>query len=181
MTEPKTIIGTSTVVNGNVEGDEILVVEGRVEGAVSLSKTLVVEPGGVVQADVGVESAIIRGALEGNIRAESFVQIEAGGRVIGDITAPRVILEDGAAFKGGIDMGDFEIEPAEAPARVEVAPPPERIPPAAKTPEPRVSKRPHPRSRTSMLSKPAATPSRSMAPVPRVRSIGRARAKKKGV
>jgi cytoskeletal protein CcmA (bactofilin family) len=187
MTEPKTIVGASTVIKGNIEGDEILIVEGRIEGAISLSKPLLVEPSGVVQADIAVESAVIRGALVGNIQAQESVHIEAGGRVIGDINAPRVVLDDGAAFKGGIDMGDFDIEqdiePEPPRPRVEGAPAPSAFaPPAAEAvPEPRLSRRPQPRSRTSIpLSKPAAEPMRSMAPVPRVRTVGRTKAKKRG-
>jgi cytoskeletal protein CcmA (bactofilin family) len=187
MTEPKTIIGTNTVVNGNIEGDEDLGVEGRLEGAVALRGSLIVEPSGVVHADIRVASAVIRGALKGNIQAEGAVHITTGGRVIGDIVAARVILEDGAAFKGGIDMGDFDIEQRvpqkPEPRAEEPAPAPRFVPSQPEVPEPRFSKRPQPRSRTSipMAKTSAGPPVKSMAPAPKVRAVGRAKAKKKGV
>ena len=64
MAEPVTNIGRATVVKGKLEGDENLVVEGRIEGSISLSKTLTIETSGVVQAEISVQEAIIRGVLE---------------------------------------------------------------------------------------------------------------------
>ncbi|MBN2526894.1 MAG: polymer-forming cytoskeletal protein [Deltaproteobacteria bacterium] len=119
MTDPITIIGSETIVSGNLEGDEDLTIEGRVEGSISLSKTLTVEVGGVVRADINVRNAVISGVLVGNVEAQESVHITEQGRVVGDISSPRVILVDGSSFKGNIDMGDFDIE-QEVPARKEV-------------------------------------------------------------
>ena len=110
MSDPITIIGSETVVSGNLEGDEDLTIEGRVEGSISLSKTLAVEVGGVVRADINVRNAVISGVLVGNVEAQESVNITEQGRVVGDISAPRVILVDGSSFKGNIDMGDFDID-----------------------------------------------------------------------
>ncbi|MBN2715506.1 MAG: polymer-forming cytoskeletal protein [Deltaproteobacteria bacterium] len=110
MSEPITIIGSETIVSGNLEGDEDLTIEGRVEGSISLSKTLTVEVGGVVRADINVRNAVISGVLVGNVEAQESVHITEQGRVVGDISAPRVILVDGSSFKGNIDMGDFNID-----------------------------------------------------------------------
>lgn len=110
MSDPITIIGSETVVSGNLEGDEDLTIEGRVEGSISLSKTLTVEVGGVVRADINVRNAVISGVLVGNVEAQESVHITEQGRVVGDISAPRVILVDGSSFKGNIDMGDFDID-----------------------------------------------------------------------
>lgn len=110
MSEPITIIGSETIVSGNLEGDEDLTIEGRVEGSISLSKTLTVEVGGTVRADINVRNAVISGVLVGNVEAQESVHITEQGRVVGDISAPRVILVDGSSFKGNIDMGDFDID-----------------------------------------------------------------------
>ena len=118
MSEPITIIGSETIVSGNLEGDEDLTIEGRVEGSISLSKTLTVEVGGVVRADINVRNAVISGVLVGNVEAQESVHITEQGRVVGDISSPRVILVDGSSFKGNIDMGDFDIE-QEVPVRTE--------------------------------------------------------------
>ena len=194
MTEPITVIGTKTMINGNLEGDEDLTVEGHVEGSINLSKTLTVEEGGVVRANINVRNAIISGVLVGNVEAQEAVHITEQGRVVGDITAPRVILVDGSSFRGSIDMGDFNIEttPGEtqrstpvtkyveeeeeaparpAPTRVRTVPKPTRRPVArpASSRSSRVPAKPTAK-RTSKKKKP---------PAPRVRSVGKTRGKKK--
>ena len=110
-----TIIGESILINGNLQGDEDLTVRGRVEGTVRLSRTLVVEPSGVVRAEVQVRNCIIACALIGNITATESVEITKEGRMVGDIAAPRVIIVDGASFKGRVDMGEVDVG-AERPA-----------------------------------------------------------------
>ena len=111
-----TIIGESILINGNLNGDEDLTVRGRVEGTVTLTKTLVVEPTGVVRAEVQVKNCVIAGAVAGNVTASESVEITKEGRMIGDISAPRVIIVDGASFRGRIDMGEFEVREGERPA-----------------------------------------------------------------
>jgi cytoskeletal protein CcmA (bactofilin family) len=115
-TNGSTVIGQSILINGNLNGDEDLTVRGRVEGTVTLSRTLVVEPSGVVKAEVQVRNCIIAGALIGNVTATESVEITKEGRMIGDIASPRVIVVDGASFKGRVDMGEVDVG-AERPAR----------------------------------------------------------------
>jgi cytoskeletal protein CcmA (bactofilin family) len=123
MAEPTTIIGEYTSVQGNLEGDEDLIVLGRVDGAIQLNKTLIVEPTGVVKADVSVQSAVINGVVVGNVEATKSVHIAAEGRMVGDIVAPRVVIAEGAMFRGRIDMGDTEpSESAPEEQAVEEAP-----------------------------------------------------------
>jgi cytoskeletal protein CcmA (bactofilin family) len=160
-----TIIGTNTFVNGNLEGDEDLTVEGRVEGSINLSKTLTVEVGGVVRANINVRNAVVSGILVGNVTAQESVHVTEQGRVVGDISAPRVILVDGASFRGNIDMGDFDVDRAtegfapkavsrRGPARVEGA-----VETAAEE-KPRIERAPAVRTR------PAPVPTRRPAPAP---------------
>ncbi len=111
-----TIIGESILINGNLNGDEDLTVRGRVEGTVTLTKTLVVEPTGVVKAEVQVKNCVIAGAVVGNVTASESVEITKEGRMVGDIAAPRVIIVDGASFRGRIDMGSFDAGEGERPA-----------------------------------------------------------------
>jgi len=112
-----TIIGESILINGSLNGDEDLTVRGRVEGTVTLTKTLVVEPTGVVKAEVQVKNCVIAGAVVGNVTASESVEITKEGRMVGDISAPRVIIVDGASFRGRIDMGEFEVREGERPER----------------------------------------------------------------
>ena len=116
-TGESTIIGPSILINGKLSGDEDLTVRGRVEGELSLTKTLIVEPSGIVKANVQVKNAIISGVVVGNISATESVELTREGRMVGDINSPRVIIVDGASFRGRVDMGNAEPRPAsERPA-----------------------------------------------------------------
>jgi cytoskeletal protein CcmA (bactofilin family) len=135
--EATTIIGESILINGNLNGDEDLTVRGRVEGTVTLTKTLVVEPTGVVKAEVQVKNLVISGAVVGNVTATESVEITKEGRMVGDIAAPRVIIVDGATFRGRIDMGEVDVE-SERPALARASSRPSlRSPPRAALSAPR--------------------------------------------
>src|SRR5919204_124264 len=101
-----TVIGSSIVINGELSGDEDLTVRGRVEGELTLSRTLIVEASGVVKADVTVRNAIVSGVVVGNVTATECVELTKEGRMVGDIRSPRVIIVDGASFRGRVDMGN---------------------------------------------------------------------------
>lgn len=119
-----TIIGESVQVRGNLSGDEDLHVLGRVEGSLQLERTLVVAESGVVKAEVSVRNAIVSGVVVGNIHASESVEITRQGRMVGDINAPRVIIVDGASFRGNVDMGDIENMPARPPRKERPEPAP---------------------------------------------------------
>jgi len=116
-TDGTTIIGESILISGSLNGDEDLTVRGRVEGTLTLTKTLVVEPTGIVKAEVQVKNCVIAGAVVGNVTATESVEITKEGRMVGDIAAPRVIIVDGASFRGRIDMGEVDVESGAAPRR----------------------------------------------------------------
>ena len=104
-TSVKATIGPTIVVNGKISGDEAMVIAGRCEGSVSLPKnTLTVLSGGHVRANVEANVVEIEGEVEGDVNGMDKVVITATGRMEGNIKAPRVILNDGAKFKGSIDM-----------------------------------------------------------------------------
>jgi cytoskeletal protein CcmA (bactofilin family) len=103
-----TAIGPTIVIKGKLKSDEDLIVRGRIEAEISSSKALLVENSGVIKANVKVKSARISGVLVGNITAEERVEIAPDGRMVGDLTAPKIIINDGAAFRGRIDMQNFD-------------------------------------------------------------------------
>ncbi len=103
-----TVIGPSILISGKLSGDEDLTVRGRLEGEVQLSKTLILEPSGIVKANVRVRNAVVSGVVVGNIVAEESVELTKEGRMVGDIKAPRVIIVEGASFRGRVDMGDLQ-------------------------------------------------------------------------
>ncbi len=114
-----TVVGQSILISGKLTGDEDLIVRGRVEGELTLTRTLIIEQTGVVKANVAVKNAIVSGVVVGNINATESVELTREGRMVGDIHAPRVIIVDGASFRGRVDMGDVEpgrLPSAERPA-----------------------------------------------------------------
>jgi cytoskeletal protein CcmA (bactofilin family) len=124
MPDPVTVVGENTRISGNIEGDEDLRVKGRVDGKIRLTRTLYVEEGGIVQADLEVRVAVISGVMVGNIQASELVHITQNGRMVGDISAPRVILVDGAAFRGRVEMGEEGAQPEARPRPPAAARPP---------------------------------------------------------
>ena len=99
-----TIIGSSIVIDGEITGEEDLVIQGTVKGRISLKESLYVEESGVVEADIETQNVDISGQVTGNITASDKVELKAQCRVVGDIKAPRILIADGASFKGNVDM-----------------------------------------------------------------------------
>lgn len=99
-----TIIGSTIVIDGEISGDEDLVIQGTVKGKISLKESLFVEASGVVEADIEVQNVDVAGRVTGNIAASDKVELKSDCRVTGDIRAPRILIADGASFKGNVDM-----------------------------------------------------------------------------
>ena len=99
------MIGPSITIKGEVTGEEDLLIHGRVEGTINLSGNQVsVGESGQVCADIHAKVVKIDGKVTGDITGIEKVVISKSGNVHGNIVAPRVTLEDGAIFKGSIDM-----------------------------------------------------------------------------
>lgn len=112
------LIGTGIHVNGDISGTENLVIEGRVEGKIDLGNNQVhIGESGKVAADIVAKNVKIDGTLQGDVDGKERVVITKAGRVRGNITAPRVMLEDGAVFKGSIDVNPAESAVAELPLK----------------------------------------------------------------
>lgn len=104
MADSTGVIGKGIEIRGNLSGAGDLVIEGRVEGEIALKNMLTIEESGEVSADVELESIVVNGKMNGNIAASDRVSISSTAKVVGDIKAPRVVIEDGARFKGSIEM-----------------------------------------------------------------------------
>ena len=100
----KTVIGNTIVIDGEIEGVEDLVIRGTVHGKIALKESLFVESSGVVEADIETQNAEISGELTGNVICSDRIEIKKDGKMTGDIRAPRVLIADGAHFKGNVDM-----------------------------------------------------------------------------
>lgn len=110
------VIGAKTLVKGELGGDEDVVVEGTVEGQIRIGKNLLVAQGGSVKADVSAHSVVLAGELTGDCSASHKVEITATGRLTGNIRAPKIVIAEGAVFKGNSDMSGRNEEPRERPA-----------------------------------------------------------------
>ena len=98
------VVGAKTVLKGDITGEEDILVEGTVEGTIRIGRDLRVGPGGCVKAAVSAQSIVVAGEIIGDCQASQRVHIEATGRLTGNIRAPRVIIVEGATFKGNSDM-----------------------------------------------------------------------------
>jgi cytoskeletal protein CcmA (bactofilin family) len=98
-------IGKSLVIKGEVSGSEALYIDGRVEGAINLpGHRVTVGRNGQVQANINAREVVILGKVKGNINASDRTDIRSEGSLAGDVTCQRISIEDGAYFKGGIDI-----------------------------------------------------------------------------
>jgi cytoskeletal protein CcmA (bactofilin family) len=98
-------IGKSLVVKGEVSGSESLYIDGKVEGAINLpGNRVTVGRNGQVAANIMAREIVVLGKVRGNCQASDRVDIRSEGSLTGDVIAARISIEDGAFFKGGIDI-----------------------------------------------------------------------------
>jgi cytoskeletal protein CcmA (bactofilin family) len=98
------LIGSKITIRGQVSGNQDLVVEGRIEGRVSLENRLTVEESGTIEADVEVVDASFKGEVRGDVTASRSAVLHPTARVLGNIRAPRLVIEEGARFSGSVEM-----------------------------------------------------------------------------
>jgi cytoskeletal protein CcmA (bactofilin family) len=114
--EPATI-GASICFKGDLTGEEDFVIQGKVEGTINLkSNDLTIGVNGRIHANVTAKTIVVEGELKGDLCGLERVVIKPSANVLGNVVAPRVILEDGAKFRGSIEMEPPEPERAAAAA-----------------------------------------------------------------
>jgi len=111
-------IGKSVVICGEVKGSEDLIIDGRVEGTITLSESrLTVGPTAHVAADLSARDVVVLGQVNGNVIASGRVELRAGCVMEGDIRALRLAVEDNAVFRGKVDLTQSAVKaPDAAPA-----------------------------------------------------------------
>jgi len=98
-------LGPSLHVKGEITGNEDLHIDGSVEGLVQLEdRRLTVGPTAKLSADVVAREVVVYGSVKGNLRARDRIEIKKDGSVVGDLTTARIMIEDGAYFKGSIEI-----------------------------------------------------------------------------
>ena len=131
-TSDQATIGKSLVIKGEVTGSESLYIDGRVEGSITLSGNRVtIGRNGVVAANISAREIVVLGKVRGNLIASDRVDIRSDGSLTGDVVAARISIEDGAFFKGGIDIR----KGGKPDSKIE------EVPKSASTPEPVVAAR----------------------------------------
>jgi len=119
-TSDQATIGKSLVIKGEVTGSESLYIDGRVEGSINLSGNRVtIGRNGVVAANISAREIVVLGKVRGNLTASDRVDIRSDGSLTGDVVAARISIEDGAFFKGGIDIRKAGSAGAKAESKIE--------------------------------------------------------------
>jgi len=110
-------IGKSLVIKGELTGSESLYIDGKVEGSINLpGNRVTIGRNGNVSASIAAREVVVLGKVKGNINASDRVDIRSEGALTGDVIAQRISIEDGAFFKGGIDIRKPGEKPTEGKA-----------------------------------------------------------------
>ncbi len=101
----QTVLGQTVVLRGELSANEDLLIEGQLEGTISLEDhCLTIGPHGQVKAEIRARQVVILGTVSGNVVAREKVEIRRSGHIVGDLRAGAVAIEEGAYFKGSIDI-----------------------------------------------------------------------------
>ena len=111
-----TFLGPNVVIDGTVGGSEPVMVEGTVKGKIALSADLRIGTKARVEATVHARNVTIEGKLTGDVSADDRVELIATATVDGNIKAPRIVVAEGARFRGSVDMGSPRPRDGEPPA-----------------------------------------------------------------
>lgn len=100
---------------GDVSSDEELYVDGELQGKLDLKNRLTIGPDSKVNANIKAREVIVFGSVRGNVEAEERIALRAGATIVGDIKTAGIIIEDGAYFKGGIDISKTDAPKPDVP------------------------------------------------------------------
>ncbi len=110
-----TVFGKSMKIIGEVSSDEDLQLDGDLEGKLTLKSLLTIGPSSTVKANIKAKEVVVAGTVHGNVEAENRITLRTGANLVGDIKTAGIVIEDGAYFKGGIDIS--KPEPSKAAPR----------------------------------------------------------------
>ena len=100
----QTIIGKNFSVEGDIVGEDDLIIQGSVKGKISLQENLVIEASALVEADISARSIDISGQVSGDVDASERIVLQPSARLTGDLRTPRLNMADGAVISGSIEM-----------------------------------------------------------------------------
>jgi cytoskeletal protein CcmA (bactofilin family) len=112
------VIGKSVMIKGQIFSREDLTIDGEIDGSVELHEhRLTVGPNGKLQAGVKAREVVVLGTIHGNVEASDKIDIRKDAKLVGDIKTARIVIEDGAYFKGSIDIARPETTKAPVPSQ----------------------------------------------------------------
>jgi cytoskeletal protein CcmA (bactofilin family) len=113
------VLGGAIVLRGELSGNEDLLIMGKFEGKITLpNHCLTIGPNGHVKSEVHARAVVILGFIEGNICADEKIEIRKTGQVIGDLLSATIAIEEGASFKGNLNVRrEGSISPKTGPAK----------------------------------------------------------------
>lgn len=100
----ETVIGQNTVIEGNIEGGSNIRIDGRVNGGVTISGSVVIGEMGSVHGDINAESLLISGSVSGNVKLTGNLSISENGQLVGDVQVASLNIADGGIFRGRSEM-----------------------------------------------------------------------------
>ncbi|MGC2695876.1 MAG: polymer-forming cytoskeletal protein [Candidatus Angelobacter sp.] len=115
-------IGKSVQIRGELTGSEDLYLDGEIEGTIDLrDHSLIIGPNGKIKAGIAARDLVVHGRVEGNVTATGRVELRKSCTLIGDVSTQRIVIEDGAFFKGAIDIKEQAKTEARKPLAVAAA------------------------------------------------------------
>lgn len=115
-------IGKSVLIKGELSGSEDLYLDGEVEGSVELKQhSLTIGPHGLVRANIHAREIVVHGKVDGNVIGDDRVELKKSAVLAGDVSTQRIVIEDGAFFKGAIDIKKDTTRPDAQDSRRESA------------------------------------------------------------
>ncbi len=98
------LLSKEVKIEGDIQGNENLQIEGKLIGSIKLAGDIYVGPTGIVEADVEADNVVIQGQVSGNVTARKQLQIQSSGKLLGDCTAQSIDIREGALFEGRSKM-----------------------------------------------------------------------------
>jgi len=134
-------LGKNVTLKGQIFAREDLTIDGEIEGTVECHEhRLTIGPNARVQASLKAREIVIHGSIQGNVEAADKIDIKKEAKLVGDIKTSRIVIEDGAYFKGSIDISKSAVPPRPAPGVTQSSPTPATPPVGAAAGAPTVNK-----------------------------------------
>jgi len=107
-TPQSSLVGKTLLIKGEIYSEDEMLIEGRIQGKITVKNRVVIGPDGNVEAEIDARDVVIKGKVTGNVRGSQRVEIVPAGTLHGNIQSPRVVIADAGFFEGNIEMRPHE-------------------------------------------------------------------------